>query len=140
VVGGFVIIAGWLGTSGTSRLSVQFNWTSLAVLGFLLASIGNGSWLLSGRRAVGARLAELTAELHEELADDSADGLLPDVSASVPAQARHSGDSLVAVPGTERYHSEACVLVRGKDAVARDLDKHVAEGLRPCELCQPAQV
>jgi hypothetical protein len=139
LVGAFGIVTAWLGAGGTAQLSAQFNYASLGVLSFLVASFANGTWLMSGRRAVGVRLANLldgdprTRPRAVDLSNDR--NAAP--TRSVPM--RFSAGALVTVPGTVRYHLDDCALVRGKSLVQEDLEGHETAGRRACELCLPAE-
>jgi hypothetical protein len=141
LVGAFGIIAAWLGVSGTDRLSSQFNYSSLGVLAFLVASFGNGSWLLAGRRAVGARLADLlegdprTRRVARPVDVEEVHDAAPARPVAVP----FATGALVTVPGTVRYHLDDCTLVRGKPLEQDGAGGHEAAGRRACELCLPGQ-
>src|SRR5438876_11948541 len=51
---GFVVIGvGWLGASGAVAPHRQIVWLDVAAAGVLVAGVGNGLWLLAGRRALG---------------------------------------------------------------------------------------
>ncbi|MCU1692669.1 MAG: hypothetical protein JWM64_1760 [Frankiales bacterium] len=139
VVGLFVLLGAWAGVAGSSRLSHQYAWTSLAVVGFLVAASGTGTWLLTGRRAVGVRLQELLAS-HEVTRDGYAGSAPADERPPVPrAEPAVRTGALVSVPGAERYHRDGCVLVRGKSAVVAERAEHERAGRRPCELCSREQ-
>jgi hypothetical protein len=141
LIGAFGIVAAWLGASDTERFSTQFNFGSLGVLAFLVASFGNGSWLLTGRRAVGVRLAVLLDGDPRTRRDVRTD-TLEDVDDHAPARSvavRFTPGTLVTVPGTVRYHRDDCTLVRGKRLEQNDLGGHEAAGRRACELCLPAR-
>lgn len=138
LLGAFGIVAAWLGASGTDRLSAQFNYASLGVLAFLLAGFGNGSWLLAGRRAVGARLAELLdGDPRTRLSVPQAEPTAP-LEAARPVAVTFASNALVTVPGTVRYHLDHCALVRGKRFEEEGLEGHQAASRRACELCLPA--
>ena len=132
LVGAFVLLSGWVGVAGSSRLSHQFAWTTLAVLGFLLGAIGTGAWLLTGRRAVGLRLQAL---LHESEVTNvgygAGAGTTGDLLLREPSVA--AGDRVV-VAGARRYHRSGCVLVRGKQLQVLTV---LAPDRVPCELCAP---
>ncbi|MCW2607854.1 MAG: hypothetical protein JWO60_2547 [Frankiales bacterium] len=140
VAGAFTVLGAWVGTAGSSRLSHQFAWTSLGVVGFLLAAVGTAAWLLTGRRAVGLRLARLLSEcaVTRDSYGRSAPARLADEPSSVRV-APPSSDGLVAVEGAGRYHRPGCVLVRGKDVLSQAREDHLDAGRRACELCTPEQ-
>lgn len=130
--GAFTVLVGWVGTSGTADLSDQFAWTSLAVLGFLVAGTGNGLWLLSGRRAVGIRLEALLDGAPQTTAEPSAE-----VVVETRVLAPVDDDQLVAPAAATRFHRRNCVLVRDKDVDVASLSGHRKSGRVACEVCQP---
>lgn len=132
-VGAFVVLLAWVGCGGTARLSHQFAWTSLGVVGFLTAAVGNGLWLLTGRRMVGVRLRQLLP-LEAEL-DMTEPG-----SRAVPATAdplTYDPELLVAAEGGSRYHRPDCVLVRGKELETGSRSSFFDSPRTPCEVCEP---
>jgi hypothetical protein len=130
-IGGFVLILGWVGISGTARLSHQFAWLSLAIVGFLAAAVGNGIWLLAGRRTVGRRMQSLL----------DLDALGEPVGSLAPvsmAQARPVDPTVFVAPSAgTRFHRADCMLVRSKDVRVAGRDEHRRNGLVACEICQP---
>lgn len=113
----------WFQASGTANLSTEVGWLAVAVFATVFAAAGSCSWVWSGRRAVRVRRSALITELSTDVL-----GPVPEVAVdtdptSIP----------VVVPGTNRYHRDDCLLVRGK----RVERLAVASGHRPCEMCRP---
>jgi hypothetical protein len=133
VVGGAVLVGGYVGTSETARLSHQLTWLSAAVVGFAIAGAGNVLWLLAGRRAVGLRLRALLAGCDPSAFPlPSADG-----SGAVTAAEQREVEGLVAVAQGTRYHRPGCLLVRGKPLIAHLPAGRRGPGRQPCEACRP---
>lgn len=128
IVGAVVVFVGWLGVSGTARLSHQYGWTSVAVVGLVIAALGNGLWLLGGRRAVGVRRRRLLA--------DPPRGAV-DVTSAAVATSPPADDRLVTAPAMTRYHRPGCILVRGKDVRPYEPARRGAPAARPCGMCRP---
>jgi hypothetical protein len=131
--GTIVLVAGWVGASGTPLVSRQLAWAAVSVTGVIIAGLGMVSWLLGGLRVIHQvsqeALAPLRAE-HGAALDDGGATARP----SAANEQRASG-SLVTAPGMTRYHSRSCLLVRGKSTRVVRID--VDTDLRPCGVCQP---
>lgn len=129
------LLLAWFGVSGTADPETGMTYTVIGVGTLVMAGSANAVWLMRGRRACGARTAEVGAVLASALG-----------TANLLAQVREpSGSShdrravptvLVTVPGTPRYHRPTCQLVVGKDVVSQELEAHVAAGLVPCGVCE----
>lgn len=131
--GAAVVLIGYVGVSGASRLSTQFGWLSVAVLGFLVAGVTDGLWLMAGRRAIGTRLNGLLIAYPPILP-------IPDqreAGDTGPAArtAQRPSDSLVTAASMTRYHRADCLLVRGKELSTVQRDTAESAGLRRCEVC-----
>ena len=116
-----MIFIAWYMASGSDRLSTMVGWTNLGVGGIIVSGTANALWLLSGRRAVGERRRWLLEEPGEQV--------------DQPQESRALG--LVAGPGMTRFHLENCLLVAGKATTAASRQTHIAEGRRPCGVCEP---
>jgi hypothetical protein len=117
---GAVLLA-WWGASGTGQLDRQTGWTVAGIVGIIVLGMGNAFWLLAGRRAVGARRARVL-------------DMLESLGAGRPVGAAPSA-AFVAVAGSNRYHVESCLLVRGK--AVRAVRPSARGRRRPCEMCRP---
>ena len=134
-VGLIVVLAGWLGVSGQAAVTVQFAWASLCILGLVISGLANIAWLLAGRRALGLRLAALTAQVPAHLRPSvSAPEHAPAVALSEVALAVDPL-ALVATDVMTRFHSADCPLVRGKDATASSRAQHQRLGRSSCSVC-----
>lgn len=130
-VGLILIVVGWYNSAGSDQPGSQLRWIEVGVAGFAVATIGNGMWVLRGRRAVGAAARQL-------FGSD-----LPAVLPSVPgalAVAPAGFDVLLAAPGTIRYHRPVCTLLSGHPLDSLDSHPrgaHERIGRRACEVCRP---
>ncbi len=128
VVAGVVIAAAWA-AGGRGSVQGQIPWLNVAVLAAVVSAVANGLWIVSARRAFGARrrlvLGALDVTVH--------DGLDANPSpAGTPGE-----ESPVAVPGLQRYHRPGCPLVAGRTLVAATGPDHDAAGRVPCGWCTP---
>lgn len=127
MLGAGAVSVAWWGASGTGRLDRQVMWTVVAVLGLIVIGVASFTWLLSGRRAVALR--------RENLLDDVDRFVSP---FGVRTSTSVDGMRFLTIAGSQRYHREGCQLVRGKDAARLPGDGSALDGLRPCEMCEPA--
>ncbi len=127
-VGLVVIAAGWIGVSGAVAPHKQMVWLDVAAAGVLVAGVGNGLWLLAGRRALGERRRRITAAI----AGDDA----PATHAAVILEVEQS-DRLVAAQKMTRYHRDDCILVGDKPVRAATREAHERAGRGPCGVCAP---
>lgn len=131
----FTIVA-WWAASGTGTATDQVGWSSLALVGAVIAAASNTWFLARGRQMV--RLAEGAVMGERRFVPFRSDTLPPAANGSsrrthpVPA----SGDYL-AVPGTSRYHRPSCPLVTGKAVEDGPPSAHEQAGRRACEVCEP---
>lgn len=127
--GGALIALGWVGASGTRVVGDQLPWLVTSIAGLALAALGQGFWIMSGRRTLGRGfVAILPAPAHR--GDDPA--LATDGLVEVP------DDALVAVDGrVGLYHRRACAFVQGKPTSSVPRVAHERAGRAPCEVCQP---
>jgi hypothetical protein len=118
-VGALLVLAAWLGASGTTKLSAQIAWVNAGIGGLIVGAAGIAWWLLTGRRSIGRRIERLADTLY--------------ATPSGPAAATR----LVAGPRMTRYHRPGCPLVEGKSVRPADEAEHRRAGLRPCGVCAP---
>jgi hypothetical protein len=116
----------WFQAAGTATMSTQVGWLAVAVFATVVATAGACNWIWSGRRAVRVRRDDVIDALGAEFsgAAGSAAGIEVDSDpTSVP----------VGVEGTDRFHRDDCLLVRGKPV------QRLASvtGRRACEMCRP---
>jgi hypothetical protein len=137
LVGAVGLLVAWYGSSGSTRLSTQAGWTDLGIAAVLLSGVGNTLWLVSGRRALGARRRLVSLDAGE---------LGPAPIVGVPGNPVDATDRtlvddpqqrLVSAPTMTRYHRAACPMVAGKPVRAASRARHEAAGRRPCGICEP---
>jgi hypothetical protein len=116
-----LVVVAWCGSNGTGGLDPDGPWKGLALAGLIAVGAHGAGRLIHARRAVSLRRTSLVEQLER-------------AGSHVLASAVTLRTFLV-VPGSERYHEEACQLVRGKDA--RRASAAVLGDLHPCEVCQP---
>jgi hypothetical protein len=121
-VGAAISAAAWWLASDRVQFGDQIPFASVGVAGLLVASYAHLSWLLQGRRAVGARRLFLLGEPATRRA----------------ALTAESGDAvLLAVDGRARYHRSGCPLLDGRATTPGARGAHEAAGRRPCGVCRP---
>jgi hypothetical protein len=120
-IGGILLLVAWWGASSTPRFSSQIAWVNVGVVGLIVAGFGGAVWLLTGRRAVGERVARV-------IPGES-------LSPTFGTQASNGGVRLVAGRRMTRYHRPDCQLVAGKNVGEASLADHRAAGRRPCGVC-----
>ena len=124
VLGVAGLVAGYLGTSGTLRLSRQVVWVNVAGAALIVSGSGVAVFLTAGRRAVGRRRL----------------GLFGDVPAAQVATVdpgAGTATDLVAAASMTKYHRADCTFVDGKSVTASTAAKHEQAGRRPCGVCLP---
>ena len=126
VIGAAGLIAGYIGTSGTLRVSRQVGWVNVAGAALLIAGAGVALFLTAGRREVGRRRLSLFGDL------EGSQGAAVDLAATASAA------DLVSAPTMTKYHRADCSFVDGKPGlkVASSVD-HQKIGKGPCGVCLP---
>jgi hypothetical protein len=120
------LIAGYVGTSGTLRVSHQVAWVNLAGASLLVSGAGVVLFLTAARREIGRRRLSLFGDLGIE--PRRAPSLGTDIAAA----------DLVSAPTMTKYHRADCSFVDDKAGlkVATAID-HEKIGKRPCGVCLP---
>jgi hypothetical protein len=122
VVAGIVLAAvGWWGGSRQAAFAKQVAWINVGVLGFVVAAVGEVTWMRRGRATLRARRTEL----------------LPDVSDAVESLGAAALTRVVAGPGLERFHRPDCPLAAGRRWRTYDRASAARGGRRPCGVCRP---
>ena len=121
--GAVVCTIAWVVASSQASVGSQTAMVSLGVGGLVLAMFGQASWLLRGRRAIGARTRHLLGE--------------GPTAAVQEAVGRGDAGVLVGGPGLRWYHRADCQLARGRDLGAAARAEHEASGRSPCGVCRP---
>ena len=128
--GGALIALGWVGASGTRVISDQLPWLVTSIAGLGLAALGQGVWVLSGRRTLGRGFVAVLPAPSRRAGEPELeiDGRIEDPD----------DGALVAVDGrVGLYHRRACAFVRGKTTSPAQRAAHERAGRTPCEVCQP---
>lgn len=123
-VGLLVWFVGWYQVAGKANSSEQTGPLNVAVLGVLLAGIGQLCWVLDGRRAVGRRRRELIGE--------------PRIIATASPVERTSEPSTAFLVGGGRYyHRTDCALATGRELERATRGEHENVGRSACGVCAP---
>jgi hypothetical protein len=131
VAGAASLIAGWWGISGEAVVALQMSYVASASIPGAAMVIA-GAVLLSGEsaRRNAADSAQMIATLYDLLT--AASPVAPETAVA------DDGQTLVVVPGGNRYHRAGCALVEGKPGVTTvDATAVVGQGLQPCPVCNP---
>ena len=121
--GATLLVLAWWGASATADQSSQVAWINIGVCGLIVSGVGITTWVLSGRRAVGARRMLL----------------FPDAQPVTDAIPTDESGPLVTAAHLTRYHRSGCPMVAGKRTRAASAARHRAAGLEPCGVCRPIQ-
>lgn len=126
-VGTLLLAWAWWESSGTGELNDQTTWLTVGVLAVSLVVLGAFLWVWSARRVLRERREELVGRMEStEL-----------LAALAPRRAFATESGLVALPASDRYHRESCLLVRGKAIEKLPSGVRSGDGRRPCEMCEP---
>lgn len=113
---------GWFQVAEKPALEEQIAPFNVVIVGFMVVGVGNASWFLAGRRAVGDRRRSL---------------LTLAAGAQVPAQVP-SADECDRYVGSERFfHRAACPLVADRSWAPQARSEHECAGRVPCGVCAP---
>jgi len=139
--GATVIGVAWYVCAGDLSLKQQIGPTDAAVAGLLLSGLGNATWLLRGRRAVGERRRTLLPDPAAQVqrvrqARGSVPApVLPPNSGAAPVIA---AEVFLAGPDMERFHRPNCALAAGRSGwTTMTRQEHMAAGRKPCGVCDP---
>lgn len=129
-----LVLLSWYQVAGSATWDRQLAWVTAAVLGLVLAGASTGVWLLSGRRAVGARRRSL--RLHERF--DALVVRIPtsehEIDMTPTAKAT---DDLVWAQGMTHFHRRECLLVQGKSVASMSRRAHERAARTSCGVCEP---
>jgi hypothetical protein len=126
------LAAAWWGSSTTVVLSEQVTWLEVSVAAVVLAATADVGWLVSGRRAIGLRRAEISLRIAALAAEVGPQDLDAVAAVDLPEDAV----SLVAGAGMTMFHREDCAMVRGKPVSDATRGEHRSAGRRPCGMCR----
>ena len=123
-VGLALLLAGWYVAAGRLLFHDQVGAANVAVAGIIVAGVGNGVWLLTGRRAVGLRRRTVANAIERRYR-------------SRPPRIAEETTTLVAAKGMTRYHRPDCVFVAERRVTANKRETHESRGRTPCGVCRP---
>jgi hypothetical protein len=113
----------WWGISGTARLATQITWLNVGAAAVVVGGLGNVTWLLQGRRALGLRRRAVLA------------GIPVSALHAAPAAYPEADATRFAVPGTTKHHRDGCPAVAGKPTESMTAEEHERAGRRRCGIC-----
>ncbi|HEY1828494.1 MAG TPA: hypothetical protein VGF87_10755 [Acidimicrobiales bacterium] len=135
-IGAVAIGVSWYVCAGDANFNQQIGPADAALGGLLVAGLGNATWLLRGRRALGER--------RRTLLGDGPAVAQPSVRRVEVARARsddrpgETGELYVAGEGLERFHRSDCALAAGREGwQAMTRQGHETAGRRACDVCRP---
>ena len=127
--------AAWWVTSGMDTATSQVRWSSIGLIGVVIALAANSWFLAQGRQEVQVAHRAVFAQ---PCFVPSADGKpAASGSHSSPVASTASGDRYLSVRGTVRYHRSACPLVARKNVDEAPRSGHEQSGRKACEVCEP---
>jgi len=124
-VGVALVIVGWYVAAGRLLFHDQVSGANVAVAGVIVAGVGNGVWLLTGRRAVGLRRRSVAGAIERQY------------RARPRTEPTPKTTTFVASTAMTRYHRPDCVFVAERRVVALTAKTHEKQGRTPCEVCRP---
>ena len=123
-VGIGLVLIGWYVAAGRLLFHDQVSGANVAIAGIIVAGVGNGVWLLTGRRAVGLRRRTVAEAIERRYRGRKR----PIAEATT---------TLVAAKGMTRYHRPDCVFVAERRVTANKRETHESRGRTPCGVCRP---
>jgi hypothetical protein len=136
-VGAVAIGVSWYVCAGDSNFNQQIGPADAAIGGLLVTGLGNATWLLRGRRALGERRRALLGD-GAPVAAELTVRRVEMARAGTESGPSDTGELYVAGVGLERYHRSDCALASGREAwQAMTRQGHETAGRRPCDVCQP---
>jgi len=128
LVGLVLIVVGWYPTRHATSIRDSLAWLPAGLVGLGIAGVANGMFLYRGWHVI--RLARV-ALLPDRPPLPESPGLGPGDRILSTHERPVTGDRMT------RYHDPRCVLVVGKAVRPAAPERHQANGLRPCEVCEP---
>ncbi len=135
--GAVVIGVAWYICAGDVSLNQQIGPTDVAVAGLLLSGLGNATWLLRGRRAVGERRRVLLPNPLAQVESSRVARVVTSTSAVQSTPSDAPTEVFLAGPGMELFHRPTCALAAGRSGwTTMTRQEHLAGGRKPCGVCQ----
>ena len=123
-VGLAVLCVAWFLLSGHASVRGQIPAANLAVAGVVIASYGQFTFLVRGRRALTGRSVRVQLSVASR-------------RAPTPDHPAATSGPLVGGPGLHYYHRPECQFARGRDWAAQPLEADAMAGRVPCGACWP---
>jgi hypothetical protein len=132
-----VTIVAWWAASGTGKATEQIAFSSLALVGAVIALASNTWFLARGRQMI--RVAQGAVMGERRFVPFRSDTVppAPNGSSGRRSQPVSASGHYLTVPGTSRYHRPSCPLVAQKDSDAAPRSVHEEAGRQACEVCEP---
>jgi hypothetical protein len=115
------VLVCWIGSATEVRFHDTLYWLQGAIVAALVASVGNGLWLVAGMRQLRARRRVLIETWPRQPA--------PTASVQEP--------DVVTAERMTTYHRPSCLLVAGKALRSGTRSALERRQKRPCGMCQP---
>jgi hypothetical protein len=132
-----VTLGAWLAASGTGKATEQIAFSSLALVGAVIALASNAWFLARGRQMVRVAQGAVMGERRFVPFRSGAVLPVPNGSSDRRSQPLLAGGHYLTVAGTSRYHRPSCSLVAGKDCDTAPRSVHERAGRQACEVCVP---
>ena len=126
VVGAVMLVVAWERSTEQVALKDQYGSINLAMLGLIVAALGQVGWIIAARRSVVSQKRAALARISTAAARGGQ--LVPEAPAA-------AGSGWVHVRGTRRGHRGQCQLVVGKAVVSLTRADVADRDVLPCELC-----
>jgi hypothetical protein len=131
-IGGIVVAVCWYVCAGDASFGQQIGPANVAVAGLLVAGVGNATWLLKGRRALGERRRALLPDFTAPVTRRRISEAPAEADAPAHLEVYMAGD------GMERYHRAGCPLAAGRVGwTTMTREQHEDAGRVPCGVCRP---
>ena len=127
--------AAWWVTSGMDTATSQVRWSSIGLIGVVIALAANSWFLAQGRQ--GVRVAHRAVFAQPCFVPFPAGEPAANGGDSEAVRPPASGDRYLSVRGTVRYHRPACPLVARKNVDEAPRSGHEQSGRKACEVCEP---
>lgn len=128
-VSALAILAGYIGASGEARLTGQYPWLSVAILGIAGGGVVHARWLLAGLTALRLRQRQVVRSIAALSATATSASLTPTWS---------DAERVAALGASARHHRPGCAMVVGKVTERATAEEFAAAGRAECAICAPS--
>jgi hypothetical protein len=129
VVGAVLWVVGAYQVAGRATLEKQSGPMNLAIIGLIVAGVGQLSWIVDGRRRIGVRRRVLIGVEMQHPAVKRARRAA--IAASTDSTACFAG------PDTNLFHRVDCRMGEGREWAGMARSAQAAAGRTPCGVCKP---